>query len=307
MPKNKKHIIYIPGRNPKPEAHQYRQLIWRIMLEGVKRCDQNTADELQKNHPNFHLVSWNGLYYHEKKEIEKDMPLVEALINKHGPTKEDILDAHSSKRKMSHLLLTVADHIPLIIPMLPKDVQNATNDIARYFNNTNQIGDEVRALFKNTLRPLLKQKEEILLIGHSLGSVIAYDALWELSQKEKIEGKVDFLTIGSPLSMHYIKKRLLGMKNPQNITYPKLIDKWTNFTAEGDIAAINQRFDRSFYPMIKQGIVNSIENKDKGIYNFYHNNIGLSCHHAYGYLINPVVGHYIKNWHQKNKNELRTQ
>ena len=48
-------------------------------------------------------------------------------------------------------------------------------------------------------------------IGHSLGSVIAYDALWDLSHERASGGPVDlFVTMGSPLATHFVRRRLRG-------------------------------------------------------------------------------------------------
>jgi len=38
-----KHIIFVPGKNPKPEAAQHRELLWRTLIEGVRRADAVTA------------------------------------------------------------------------------------------------------------------------------------------------------------------------------------------------------------------------------------------------------------------------
>jgi hypothetical protein len=58
-------IIYVPGKNPKPEAAQHRELLWRTLVEGVRRADRAVAGALQASYAQFHLVSWNYLYYHE--------------------------------------------------------------------------------------------------------------------------------------------------------------------------------------------------------------------------------------------------
>lgn len=37
-------IIYVPGKNPKPEAALHREILWRILVEGVRRADSAVAD-----------------------------------------------------------------------------------------------------------------------------------------------------------------------------------------------------------------------------------------------------------------------
>lgn len=291
-----KQIIYVPGKNPKPEAELHRALLWRALVEGVRRADGAAADRIRAGYPQFHLVSWNYHYYHAYKDITLDIPWIDALINKHGPTQQDISDARSWNIWLSRFMLTLADHIPLLIRMLPEAVRGTAREIDRYFNNTDGIGSEIRGLLANTLRPMLEQQDDVLLIGHSLGSVIAYDTLWELSHREGVKGKVEFLTLGSPLGLHYIQRRLLGMNGEAEKSYPELIGRWVNLSAEGDVTALNEKLKDSFYPMLKLGLVESIEDHCHGIYNFFRSDAGLNCHRSYGYLVNPAVGSSIADW-----------
>jgi len=291
-----KHIIFVPGKNPKAEPAQHSELLWRTLVEGVRRADSAVADILQASYAQFHLIGWNYIYYHVYKDITSDIPWIDALINKHGPTEQDIRDAHSWKLWMDRLMLLLADHIPLLIRLLPEKARSTAQEINRYFNNTDGVADEVRALLKQTLVPMLEQQEEVLLIGHSLGSVIAYDTLWELSRQNGIKGKVDFLTLGSPLGMHYIQRRLLGMNNHGNETYPDRIRRWINLSAEGDVAALNRNLNESFHAMLELGLVKSIEDHSHGIYNFFRSDAGLNCHRSYGYMVNPAVGSIIADW-----------
>jgi hypothetical protein len=136
----------------------------------------------------------------------------------------------------------------------------------------------------------------VLLVGHSLGAVIAYDTLWELSHQEGLKGKVDFLTLGSPLGMHYIQRRLLGMNKHGEKSYPEMIRRWINLSAEGDVAALNRNLNESFHAMLELGLADSIEDHSHGIYNFFRSDAGLNCHRSYGYMVNPAVGSIIADW-----------
>ena len=193
-------------------------------------------------------------------------------------------------------MLTLADHIPFLIRLLPEEVRSTAKEIDRYFNNTDHVASKIRRLLKQTLRPMLERQEDVLLIGHSLGSVIAYDTLWELSRQEGVKGKVDFLTLGSPLGMHYIQRRLLGMNGHGEKSYPGRIRHWINLSAEGDVTALNRNFNESFHAMLEQGLVESIEDHCHGIYNFFRSDAGLNCHRSYGYMVNPAVGSIIADW-----------
>ena len=291
-----KQIIFVPGKNPKPEAELHRELLWRTLIEGVRRADSAVAAQMRNFDSQFHLVAWNYLYYHTYKDITLDIPWIDALVNKHGPTERDIREAHSWKITLDRLLLTIADHLPLLIRLLPEEARSTANEISRYFDNSGDIASAIRGLLKQMLRPMLDRHEDVLLIGHSLGSVIAYDALWDLTHREGATGKVDLLTLGSPLGMHYIRHRLLGMNGRGKRSYPRTIRRWINMSAEGDVTALNRNLHEPFHDMLRQGCVESIEDHSRGIYNFFRSDAGLNSHRSYGYLVNPAVGRIIADW-----------
>ncbi len=295
-----KQIIYVPGKNPKPEPALHRELLWRTLIEGVRRADSTVADKMQAGQVQFHLAGWNYAYYHRYKDITSDIPWIDALINKHAPTQQDLREAQSWNIVLSRFLLTLADHVPLLIRTLPEEVRSTAQEIDRYFNNAGNVARTIRDQLKQVLRPLLEQRREVLLIGHSLGSVIAYDTLWELSHQDGVTGKIDFLTLGSPMGLHYMQRRLLGMKGHYEKSYPGLIRRWQNFAAEGDVTSLNKNLKAVFAPMLEQGLVDSIEDHCHGIYNFFRSDEGLNCHRSYGYLVNPAVGSIIAEWWKRD-------
>jgi len=267
------------------------------MLEGIRRSEPQIISEIRAHPDCFKLIAWNYLYYHQTRDISLDLPWVDALINKHGPTAEDIQDTKNWQRRMAKMLFSAGDRFPFIIPFLPKTIRQIVRDTNRYFNNENNIAIDVRELLKQELRPLLSTGEQVLLIGHSLGSVIAYDTLWELSHLEQSPGKVDlFLTLGSPLGMHYVQRQLKGYKHKNSQRYPTNICRWVNISSVGDITALDRVFRDDFSHMLELGIVESIEDHSEAIYNFFRSDEGLNVHRSYGYLVNPAVGYIIADW-----------
>lgn len=293
-------IIFVPGKNPKPPADQHERLLWKTLLEGVQRAEPRIYSELRAHSENFKLISWNYLYYHSYKDISRELPWIDVLINKHGPTEEDIREARSWHRRLDRLSYNIVDLLPLLIPFLPAPIRSTVEETRRYFQNGDNIAREVRELLKKELRPMLSDNEKILLIGHSMGSIIAYDTLWELSHEEQLPGKIDlFLTIGSPLGMNYVQTRLMGNQHTGNEKYPSNVRQWVNISSEGDVTALDRIFSNDFAEMLELGMIESIDDHCEGIYNFYHNEDGLNCHRSYGYLVNPAVGKVIADWWQK--------
>ena len=294
------HIIFVPGKNPKPFPEQHHALLWRVLLEGVHRAEPLVADNLSQHINSFKLVAWNYIYYHTVKDINRDLPWIDALLNQHGPSEQDIQDATATHKKLIRFLYSIGDHFPFLIKLLPSELQSTAEETQRYFKNKNNIACDVREVLKKELRPLLQSNDEVLLIGHSMGSVIAYDVLWELSHIEHLSGKIDFLTLGSPLGMNYVQHRLMGYNYSGKKKYPSNIHNWINISSEGDVTALDRVFSDDFKEMLELNIVDSIEDHCEGIYNFFHNDKGLNCHRSYGYLVNPAVGKVIADWWQRS-------
>lgn len=292
----KRNLIFVPGKNPKPPPQQHRQLLWRTLVEGVKRAAPDRALGLERYQDNFKLIAWNHLYYEAQKDGYRDLTWIEALLHKHGPTIQDITQAHAWHKKLTRVFYTLADKFPAVICLARGHACKSIKETKRYFENTNNIGTNIREQLKQVLRPMLANNELVLIIGHSMGSIITYDALWALSYQKENSGQVDFLSVGSPLGIDFVQHRLLGNIEHGKRKYPTLIRRWYNVTAVGDLTALDQHFHDDFKPMIDAGFIESIEDHADGIYNFFRTEKGLNCHRSYGYLVNPVVGKIIADW-----------
>ncbi len=293
-----RHIIYVPGKNPKPPADQHSEMLWRTLLEGVRRISPKIAVDLEEHFINFKLIAWNYIYYKSRDSDSNQEKWIDALIQKKEPTERDIREANAWKHKLDKILYKAIDQLPSLVQVLPATARSTAEELDRYFKNEEKIASLVREQLKQELRPLLKNDDKILLIGHSLGSVIAYDTLWALSQLEHLPGKIDlFLTIGSPLGMNYVQNRLLGnnYKDHQK-KYPTNIRNWVNISAVGDITPLDRNLADDYKEMLKPENTQSITDHSEGIYNFFRDDEGLNFHRSYGYLVNSAVGHVIADW-----------
>lgn len=291
-------IVFVPGKNPKPHPREHLAQLWRCLVEGVRRVDKEAAKELRGARDDFHLVAWNHLYYGHYKSLEGDLPWIDTLIRQPGPTVDDRRLADNWRRRSARLFYQVADDLPFLIPLVPtRAIREAIKETARYFQNRDGIADRVREKAKVLLRSLFAGDERILLIGHSMGSIIAYDSLWELWHGEANPGKVDLLlTIGSPLGIHYVRKRLLGANASEDRRYPGNIRRWINIASVGDLTALDQGIEDDFHPMLERGHSLVIHDEYEGVYNYFRNEEGLNVHRSYGYLVNPFVGRAIARW-----------
>ena len=271
-------------------------MLWRSLLEGVRRADATVAETMEKHEKHFKLLAWNLQYYQVEKDANRDLPWIDALLNRHGPSSEDISEAHAWHRKLDRSLYAIADHFPFIIRFLPGPASATVNELRRYFENSDNIAYHIREQLKKMIRPMLDNNENVLVIGHSMGSIIAYDTFWELSHIEHRKDKLDFLSLGSPLGMNFVQHRLAGGKEQHKRRYPGMIRHWINVASVGDVTALDRHFHDDFEAMLELGMLESIEDHTDGIYNFFHNEEGLNCHRSYGYLVNPATGKIISDW-----------
>lgn len=291
-------IIYIPGKNPKPPEAQHRRELWRSLLAGVGRVDAAAAQAIGQQAQVFYLIAWNYLYYQSFQSFKEDLPWIDTLLKRSAPTPEERRFALSFRRRGARFMYNLADLFQFLIPLLPDQaVKNTIQETVRYFKNDNGIGEQVRELLKAPLRRMLAQGERVLIIGHSMGSVIAYDALWELTHVEKLPQRVDlFLTLGSPLGMRFTQARLMGAHEHGQRRYPHNIRRWVNVAAHGDLTALDPVLGDDFKSMLQLGLTESISDINRGIFNYFRNDRGLNVHRSYGYLVNPRVGEVIAHW-----------
>jgi len=291
-------ILFIPGKNPKPAADPHRAQLYRCLVDGMRRSDSDCAARLQAHPEWFELLAWNELFYGTSRKIDDEIPWVDQLLKKAGPTGQDIREARAWKTRFAWILYNLADRMPLLIPLIANPaIKSTILEIRRYFQNENGIGRRIRQLLQDRLLTAYASNRPVLLIGHSMGSVIAFDALWELTHEQTSPVKIDMLlTMGSPLGLSFVQNRLLGSDGSGPERYPANIRRWCNISALGELTALDREFADDFKKMVSLGLVEEIKDYYKGVYNYFRDEQGLNVHRSYGYLVNPVAGRVVADW-----------
>lgn len=157
------------------------------------------------------------------------------------------------------------------------------HSIMRALDNSTKLGDIVLDTFTRDVYIYLTKDvvqrrinaiverhisgEPCVVVGHSLGSVVGYNVLRSIPHKV-----VKYVTLGSPLGIKSIKRRL----NPP-LEMPSATTSWFNALDEGDIIAL--------YPLnnVHFPIIPPIENKTDV------DNTTNNQHGIIGYLPDPDV------------------
>lgn len=289
-------VLYIPGLKPKPEYSLHREQVLRCILEGIRRIDAATAAAMAGDEHFFDIVSWTYDFYGTHRDIALDLPDIDAVLEKTCASAEDRRLATSWKRRIIRSIYRAADHLPFLIPRVAnEDVELQLKDLRRYARNDGDIAEQIRREVKIRLRAAASASRPILFYGHSMGSVIAYDTLWQMTHEHDDDVQIDlFLTTGSPLGQRLIQKRLKGHDREGAERYPHNIRRWTNIAALGELTAIDLNLKNNFGEMIELGLVKDIE--DHVTFNYYHTQGALNVHTEYGYLVNEVTATVIRDW-----------
>jgi len=289
-------ILFVPGLKPKPETVAYRQQLWRCLLEGVKRCDEGVARSMSNAPASFQVAGWTQGFYGEDRDIELDLPGVEAVLAQRSASQRDIAEATSLRRRTICLLHKMADRLPFLIPHLAnQNLRETLLDVRRYVRNIDGCAEEARLHLWQPLVSALEKNRPVLLIAHSMGSILSYDCLWLLGRIQQSPQRVDtWLTMGSPLGKRFVRRRLQGADMPAAERYPRTIRRWINIVAVGELTATDRYLARTFAPMARLGLVDSIVDYD--VFNYFRADGELNVHTEYGYLVNEQTGSLVAEW-----------
>lgn len=303
-----KKIIFIHGRAQKPDKAPLQALWYDAIEHGLQR-DCGDSSSLQA----FRDVDKRFVYYGElsnrllKKPTEDPVSRQLALAKlKEYQTNQFDKATYDDVSKMGFLKEALADTFSAILGRLGAAetlITMVAPDMAHYWNEDTYFGSDVRHRLMIELKEALDNQDDIMIVSHSLGSMISYDVLWKLSHYGEYrhdygaDKKVDLLvTLGSPLGDENVKGRLKGSRLKGDKKYPLNIQQWINISAEDDFISHDSEIKNDFKEMLELGLV---PGGMKDIYPIYNLNIrnGKSNPHAsIGYLIHPEFIAVLDEW-----------
>lgn len=308
-----KHIIFVHGRSYKPDANFLKRNWTEALGYGLER-DHGKAVRKKYNSvkktmayygdlSNIFLSKNGGKRWTKKRNDADIVDRKESLAALKDYKKNEFSKSHYDKLKgFSAIFDNLADFVsgPLSLFRLGDNlIEAVAPDMAHYWNKDEQWGSDVRWRVTVPLEKALKAGDDILLISHSLGTIVSYDVLWKFSHYGEYrhirDQKVSLLvTMGSPLGDENVKKELKGADLNSDRRFPANIDRWVNVAARDDYIAHDETLSGDFKNMVKRGLVRSIT--DKRVYNLALRDGKSNPHHSTGYLITPTFGRIVKDW-----------
>jgi pimeloyl-ACP methyl ester carboxylesterase len=269
-------IVGIHGVNNKPAQPQL-ETWWKASIrEGLKlEKYQDCSDNLD-----FRAVYWADLGYSEGpiENAANDEPYTAAASDQLTRYRESLWDKARSavSAAADDVLEKLKEHIRTgdVADVL---LEKLAKDLIMYFGNP-QVREKVLARFMTAVADSATY-EAVIVIGHSMGSVIAYDVLSRMP-----DTKVDALiSIGSPLGTPYVMGKLADVlqQSQRALSVPASVGKWYNFADRRDVVAIDTHLNDDYEGDIMDTLVN----------NEYKSPAGGSAryHKSYGYLRTPEI------------------
>ena len=297
-------IIGIHGLGNKPEQHLLEEWWIKSIKEGLDR-----SGLIYENIP-FKLIYWADILYPQPESLDiKDkedpcylsepyVPLEAETHRKPDPEKlsskifkyiEEQLDKIFLKEDMTLNFNNVTDRI---IHSYFKDLEIYYSDDSVYQSDPPVLAREV---IRNRLLDVLKEycKDDILLIGHSMGSIIAYDVLINHQDECRVN---TFVTVGSPLGIPIIISRIFEEQKSLKVP-PNISGKWYNLSDPEDLVAMDHTLEDDFHEN-----PNNIVIQDMLVYNDYQINDKKNPHKIYGYLRTPEMADILTKFLKVERN-----
>jgi hypothetical protein len=290
-------ILGIHGLGNKPPLHILKEWWEMSIRDGLNAI----------NHPfpfsNFKIVYWANFIHSEPLNItEKDSedPLfIEDPYSTEGeiersepePLQKKIRDY--LERQLDKLLLNedLSINFSSISDFI---IRHFFQDLDIYYSSNLKDGDRshflAREVIRENLAHILREhkNDEILLIAHSMGSIIAYDVLTRIVPEVNID---TFVTCGSPLGIPVIMSKIRAEQQSKvhNISVPENIKRvWYNLSDLRDRVAVNYNLADDYAENSKGiGII------DKQVHNSYEYKGKKNPHKSYGYLRSPEMAEII--------------
>lgn len=301
----KHQLLLVHGRGFKPTKRDFSRL-WRDALRaGFERDRPDLLPALNEAHIEvvyYADLSAEWLTKIGKKPREGDLQSRRATLNGLKQLKKSQFGErhYNSIRGLLPAYEALADALdyPITFLRLGESLfEKYAPEIREYWADVH-LGSDLRLVVAKALERAMKRVGPICLVGHSLGSILSYDVLWQMSHSSffrhaKWNRQVELLvTLGAPLANQTIREHLKGAVAPEEFRYPTNVGRWINIAAEDDIIAHDETIVNDFRPMRKTGC----KLTDHHIYNPAIRNGKPNPHEGVGYLIHPRTVKMLANW-----------
>jgi hypothetical protein len=284
-PLGKKIIIGVHGLDNKPELRILRDWWKSAIDEGIARNCLGRKPKIR-----FKLVYWSDLMYAAPLGVaEVSEPYVAAEGS--GPLPRFGLSARkvaaARVRGSVGKVFEKVSNTRRGEEVIREALKSRMPDLYRYKHQPG-LREAVQARLIKRLRVARRWRREVMLIAHSMGSIIAYEVLRDAGRTlPKLEIS-HFVTLGSPLGLSDFKEVVEGQ-----LHVPECVGRWSSFADPRDPVARWDAFLSKDYEANQSGVTIA----DNLVLNGYVSPSGkANAHKIYGYLRTPEISELIDSF-----------
>lgn len=269
-------IIGIHGLSNKPPRDTLAKWWEKAMVEGLNKNSRLPVDSL-----NFHSVYWADVLYPEpdpNPDAYREADAGDLKYYKDGwmdYLRSRVLDAGGD------FLDFMKDKLDMDEPA-ENVLKKKLPDLYRYYKE-----EAIRKELRRRLRDAITENRDLrlMVVAHSMGTIIAYDVLRELGKEDPTLSIEHFVTIGSPLGLPHVK-HMIAKESPF-IRTPSIVKKWSNLADRRDPVALDVHLSDDYEENYA-----GVKVKDDLVMNDW----GGINHKSYGYLRTPEFSDLLKTF-----------
>lgn len=282
-------IVGIHGLGNKPPKDVMKEWWEKSIVEGLNKYNFPVRDF------DFELVYWSDILYKEPLLPEETNRFSSRFLEERYVPEENPLPAEPQglRKKAADYVEKYYEKIlvngvmslnhpsltDIFIHFSLKDLEAYYSSESIYYQGVKRLVRDI--LIERLMDALHKHKnKKIMLIAHSMGAIIAHDALIDYADDISIDTLV---TIGSPLGQKYVLNKMsLEQKNnsKDKFVVPECVSKsWYNLSDLEDQVAFNHTLSELFKSNSK-----GLKVIDRVVKNNYSISGNRNPHKSYGYL-----------------------
>ncbi|MGL1886403.1 MAG: alpha/beta hydrolase [Reichenbachiella sp.] len=290
-------VLGVHGLGNKP-SHGLLKSWWKMaLIEGLKKIDGAPTNF------DFRMVYWADIMYKyplnpRVKNPDHDLHIEEPYIPEPIPSP-------AIRHTFWHLLKLSLERFKQIIFLSKSGLSNYRGpfnfvvkrefkDLAEYYQldqtDEERIEQEpVKKKIRDRLRRFLykHRKKKIIIIAHSMGSIVSFDVLSKLHKVYDIDV---FVSMGSPLGLPLLRESIAEEhgfpfeEDEDLLPAPENINKWYNLSDLEDPFAVYHDLHNYYGPNSK-----GIGPTDVLVNNDYKDWVTNNAHKSFGYLRSPEM------------------
>ena len=240
-------IIGIHGLANKPDEDILKDWWRQSIVEGLRKNEQAGDVEFD-----FDMAYWAHHLYknqlHDDPDFSfdklfNDEPYVEAVEGTLEPRRDSIIDTLAAKTfDLTGETLDVLKARFGVSSLADAFLGKLLKDLDLYYQNESKRV-QLRGVLEDKI--LSHKGRKIMIVAHSMGSIIAYDVLTLLGRRDNPIDVEHLVTIGSPLGLPHVKGKIIqefthrGPETERVRTPTVVRNKWVNFADRKDPVALD--------------------------------------------------------------------